>query len=298
MSTLATHPVPDQLNSTYCFAGGSRYLHSTFFSRQFLHGFVSSHFAFSCLQFSQAYSIFCISDYCRHVQTGGYRVIPYVRRPLRFPLGTGILDLQRGKHLGRRPVAVGGLIVLLRRRRLLRGGRRRMIALRQTWGPVQRRRMRHRHAVVVAHVPARVLGMVLDRMRMTMRYGREAVDGVAGRARTTQLRERRLVHVALHDRVPRGVRGIGRVSWGGGELSWRVLDRRIELVVMVVMAVVVEGLVVSRRQRRLGRTRERGRRLVLGRRRWWMVRASRDGRVVWRSRLRERDALALYLIRP
>lgn len=44
---------PDK-RGTYGFGAGSRYLHSTFFSLQFLHGLVSSHFALSARQLSQA----------------------------------------------------------------------------------------------------------------------------------------------------------------------------------------------------------------------------------------------------
>jgi hypothetical protein len=136
--------------------------------------------------------------------------------------------------------------------------------------------MRHRHPVVVVHVAARVLLVMLGRMRRTMRCGRETIDGVTSGTRAAELGEARIVaNVALHDRVPRGVGRVRWVGWRGRELSRRVLYWRVQLMFMVEMAMVVERLMMSWRQRRFRRTREGGRRrLVLRRRRRWVVRAS------------------------
>jgi hypothetical protein len=118
-------------------------------------------------------------------------------------------------------------------------------------------------------VTARILWMMLlIRMRRTVGCGRETINGMAGRARTTQLRKSRslLADVAFYDRISLGIWRIRRVRWRGRELSRSILDRRVVLMVMVlvlVMAtVVVRLLVVSWRQRRLWRTREGGRRLI------------------------------------
>ena len=104
----------------------------------------------------------------------------YLRRPLRFSLSAGILYFHSGIHLGWRPISVRAIIVL----RLLGCWRGRVVALRQSWRPVERRRMRHRTSVVEVHVTARVLRGVLIWMRGTMRRGREAVNRVASRAGT------------------------------------------------------------------------------------------------------------------